>query len=322
MTALIQPLSAQVNIVDEQGRPTPQFIRILQKLSLGTGLSKDAAGNITFATQAAKTILANKTAGIASPTACTIDDILDFVAGTAAQGDILYRSSTGYKRLAAGTAGQFLKTNGPGADPTWAVAGGSSWDFSPPISTIFTLVSGDATNLALADDADVGLLISSNTPINASLVWRYAYKTLTNKALDWTLITKIRRQLENRQYHGGGVSFMDSVSGKITHFDLRFDGTSTINVANYSNLTTFSSSSYSQNAGAGQVFEWQRVRHTGGNYLFDFSPDGKQWANLVTVGDTSFLTNRADRVGITAYSTTNTPSLMTCGYWSLTGPGV
>tara|TARA_R110000868_G_scaffold8081_2_gene41804 strand:- start:29547 stop:30572 length:1026 start_codon:yes stop_codon:yes gene_type:complete len=40
--------------------------------------------------------------------------------GTAAQGDVLYYNGTAWVRLAAGTSGQFLKTNGAAANPAWA----------------------------------------------------------------------------------------------------------------------------------------------------------------------------------------------------------
>lgn len=36
------------------------------------------------------------------------------------QGDLLYRDGSGLQRLAAGTSGQFLKTQGTGANPVWA----------------------------------------------------------------------------------------------------------------------------------------------------------------------------------------------------------
>lgn len=39
--------------------------------------------------------------------------------GSDAQGDILYHNGTSYARLAAGTAGKFLKTGGAGANPSW-----------------------------------------------------------------------------------------------------------------------------------------------------------------------------------------------------------
>lgn len=36
------------------------------------------------------------------------------------QGDLLYRDASGLQRLGAGTSGQFLKTNGAGANPQWS----------------------------------------------------------------------------------------------------------------------------------------------------------------------------------------------------------
>lgn len=40
--------------------------------------------------------------------------------GSDAQGDILYHNGTNYARLGAGTSGQYLKTQGAGANPAWA----------------------------------------------------------------------------------------------------------------------------------------------------------------------------------------------------------
>lgn len=41
------------------------------------------------------------------------------------QGDVLYRDGSGLQRLGAGSSGQFLKTQGTGANPVWADAGGA-----------------------------------------------------------------------------------------------------------------------------------------------------------------------------------------------------
>jgi hypothetical protein len=43
------------------------------------------------------------------------------IPASSAQGDILYRDGTGWVRLAAGTSGQLLRTNGAGANPSWGV---------------------------------------------------------------------------------------------------------------------------------------------------------------------------------------------------------
>ena len=46
--------------------------------------------------------------------------------GSDAQGDILYYNGSNYVRLAAGTSGYFLKTQGSGANPVWGSAGGGA----------------------------------------------------------------------------------------------------------------------------------------------------------------------------------------------------
>jgi len=63
------------------------------------------------------------------------------VAGTGAQGDILYHNGTTWVRLPASTSGYFLQTQGVGANPQWvgigASSGGSSATFktTSPVST-------------------------------------------------------------------------------------------------------------------------------------------------------------------------------------------
>ena len=43
----------------------------------------------------------------------------DLTSTLTTQGDIVYRNASGLARLGAGTSGQFLKTNGSGANPAW-----------------------------------------------------------------------------------------------------------------------------------------------------------------------------------------------------------
>jgi hypothetical protein len=47
-------------------------------------------------------------------------DGTDLTSTLTTQGDILYRDGSGLARLGAGTSGQFLKTQGTGANPVWA----------------------------------------------------------------------------------------------------------------------------------------------------------------------------------------------------------
>lgn len=72
--------------------------------------------------------LGRQTAGAGDVEQLTISQLLDLI-GSAHQGDVLIRSSTGWAFLPAGVAGQALLTQGSGADPTWGTpssAGGAS----------------------------------------------------------------------------------------------------------------------------------------------------------------------------------------------------
>lgn len=90
-----------------------------------TALSAAGSGSVTSSglTQATSKILGRTTAGTGAIEELTLSGVLDLV-GSAAQGDILYRDAAGWARLAAGTSGYFLKTNGAGANPAWAAGGG------------------------------------------------------------------------------------------------------------------------------------------------------------------------------------------------------
>ena len=81
-------------------------------------IDNSAVTNAKMANMSASTIKARVTGSTGAPEDATLSQVLDFV-GSAAQGDILYRGSSTWTRLGAGTTGQFLKTQGTGADPTW-----------------------------------------------------------------------------------------------------------------------------------------------------------------------------------------------------------
>lgn len=81
----------------------------------GSGGSGDVVGDDTSTT--VQNIVAYNTTGGKNITELT---------GT--QGDVLYHSGTSWAKLPAGTSGQFLKTNGSGANPAWATVTAGSGD--------------------------------------------------------------------------------------------------------------------------------------------------------------------------------------------------
>ena len=91
--------------------------------SFAATIANDAVTNAKLANMTASTIKARVTASTGDPEDASLTQVLDLV-GSVTYGDILYRDSTSWARLPAGTSGHFLKTQGAGAAPTWAAASG------------------------------------------------------------------------------------------------------------------------------------------------------------------------------------------------------
>lgn len=96
----------------------------------------NTATNPGLPTVAGSSMLANQTASSGKPselaiaasrlpcrkaagatTACTAAEVLEFIGTT--QGQVLYRDGSAWVTLAAGASGQFLKTGGAAANPSW-----------------------------------------------------------------------------------------------------------------------------------------------------------------------------------------------------------
>lgn len=78
-----------------------------------------------------------------------------------AQGDILYYNGTNWTRLAAGTNGHYLQTQGAGANPQWASAGSGGG-----ATNIYTAASSMTPNVTTG--AAVGLTETATNDINYS----------------------------------------------------------------------------------------------------------------------------------------------------------
>lgn len=108
------------------------------------GTSQIDAAAVTYAklqnVSATSRVLGRRTAGAGTIEELTLSQVLDLI-GSAAQGDLLYRGSSGWARLAAGTSGQFLKTQGASADPVWANAAGSGGILGGAVATSGSVIT-------------------------------------------------------------------------------------------------------------------------------------------------------------------------------------
>ena len=116
------------------------------------------------------------------------------------QGDIVYRDGSGLARLAAGTSGQvlqtgqFLKTQGTGANPVWAESAGGILQFQT------THYASDQSTTSQTESATS--LSVSITPSSASnKIWVEGQVGGTRQDGNGSLYLKIYRQI-----NGGGYS--------------------------------------------------------------------------------------------------------------------
>lgn len=112
--------------------------------------------------------------------------LLADIAGTSfSQGDVIYHNGSNLVRLAAGTSGHFLKTQGAGANPVWAAATATLADADygdivvSSTGTVWTVdnlaitsgkLASNAVTTAKITDANVTLAKIANAAANSRLV--------------------------------------------------------------------------------------------------------------------------------------------------------
>ncbi|MGB1906759.1 MAG: hypothetical protein ACPHN3_05475 [Spongiibacter sp.] len=113
---------------------------------------------------------------VTTPAAGSVNfDSLGFT--SQAQGDILYRDSSTWARLPAGTAGQFLKTQGAGSNPVWGAGdGGGAWQF---IETLTASASSslDFESLNSSSYTSYMFILESILPSSANSTMRFRMGT-------------------------------------------------------------------------------------------------------------------------------------------------
>jgi hypothetical protein len=175
--------------------------------SLATTIANAA---VTYAkmqnVSATSRVLGRKTAGAGSTEECTLSDVLDFV-GSAASGDILYRSAS-WTRLPKGTDGQVL-TLAAGL-PSWAAGGGgSSGNMTRrAITTADTMVAGDKGNIVEITSGTFTLAFTAAATLTNGW-WSIIYNSGTG---DVTLDPNSTEQIDGLTtwvlYPGGAIIVM------------------------------------------------------------------------------------------------------------------
>jgi len=86
-----------------------------------------------------------------------------------AQGDILYYNGSAWTKLAAGSSGQFLRTQGAGANPQWATVSGTGDVVGPASATDNAIARFDTTTGKLIQNSVVTIDDSGNIATGGSI---------------------------------------------------------------------------------------------------------------------------------------------------------
>jgi hypothetical protein len=104
--------------------------------------------------------------GTGEATAQAAIDALLAASGALEQGDVFYHDGTNVVRLAAGTNGYVLQTQGAGADPIWAApvaASGGDAQTADPLSQ-FASTTSDQLAGVMSDETGSGALVFATSP--------------------------------------------------------------------------------------------------------------------------------------------------------------
>jgi hypothetical protein len=274
-------------IVGPDGKPTEYFIRWAQQrqIDIGQAIDEDRALEIIqafiddYALQAGSGISITPDGKLTSnPTiSAEAQAILNQISST--HGAVLFRGATNWQVLAPGTAGQFLKTNGAGADPSWAAGGGGGSGLTPPVSGDFPNTHGSPTiayapnSLLLSDLSNFSGLSGVGRSVTGSFTFTGKVSTLVNGS-----------------FNSGGIFATDGTR----YLVIGQFFSSGIRISEWTNQNTFSSEPVTITPD-NIIPTWFRMVYNGTSVDLQLSFTGDNWINAQT-GNT-WLTGTVTQVG-------------------------
>lgn len=197
MAGKLQPLDQKFPVVGPDGRPTLYFIQWAQQRQIDITDSITAAQALEIITQFLADHQLQAGSGITlTPSgnltdkpivAAEVQAILDQISTT--QGTVLFRGAADWQALAPGAAGDFLKTNGAGADPEWAAGGGGGGGgmtliqrqivAAPSATVTFSAIPGTFNHLKLIWNARCSVAGSAEVlqaRFNGDIAANYEYR--------------------------------------------------------------------------------------------------------------------------------------------------
>lgn len=267
-------VAAEVYLTDAGGLSTlPGTVsRLVGHIVAANGLNWDVFFNGALAQVAGggggvpPSRLINTTTPINGGGDLSVDRTLTFAFPGEAWGDVAFRGAAGWQRLAAGTAGHVLSTNGASADPAWIAPSGGISGITINTSAPLAGGTGFGTSFSLSLSYDSTLTLSGS---NLSVVYGTTAGTAAqgNDSRIVNAVQNTRQVLTTAPLGGGGAlssdltltwSFASEAWG-----DLVFRGTSA-----WQRLPAGTAGQFLQSNGAGADPSWATIPAGTGSLLY------------------------------------------------------
>lgn len=317
MAGNLQPLDEKFAIVGSDGRPTLYFIQWAQQrqIDITGAITAEQFNELLLAYLAAHMLQEGSGIQITpsgnlsdSPTiAADVQEILDQISTT--RGAVIYRGLLGWAALAPGAAGNFLKTNGAGADPAWAAAGGGGgygFEATPTIPDVsgFTLQNAGTASMANAANSRGIVLTMPSAATNI----RFVRKNGAPPAAPYKITARVGypQGTSSTVIYKGCLIMRNSTSGRILIYGDYNSGQHLFQ--RWTNYTTFSANSMAPvSLYSLPVLPWMRLVNDGVNIAVERSPDGDNWAGYASEPLATFINaagGTVDEVGFGSYGAT------------------
>ncbi len=198
--------------------------------------------------------------------------------------------------------GLIQRDNGTSWERIWG--GPLGWFTAPPTSGWSTTNMGTSTWAA-----DLDGYLMTLPPNQTANSWNIAVRTLTPSS-NYTATFYLDMAFNINNDWSAAICLRNSSSGSFVLFEIALV-TATVNglmmrVNNWTNATTFSATSSTQNISlyGPSTPNWLRVRDDGSNRYFEFSYNGVDWILFFSSTRTSFIT--PNQIGVAAYNHTPT----------------